>query len=187
MGYDETIDAFLQRFDAYIKRYVALDDKGDIFDLPAVRESLVAKIDYLRNHPNALKWRELKDKFRREWNQAYFDQWIANKRPRLAKLQSLYEEITQAVVDGKTVDKSIKTAPDEWEKVTNLHTNTRVGILREARQETEPDFLGLFDFDLSDLTNEQLKRMQDGENLISILAHPGGGDAGIEASEDGES
>ena len=33
IGYDETIEAFLHRFDAYIKRHVALDEEGAIFDL----------------------------------------------------------------------------------------------------------------------------------------------------------
>ncbi len=176
MGYDSTIQALLHRFDAHIKRHVALDDKCQIFDLPAVREFISGNIHYVRNHPNALKWRKLKDKLRREWNQAYFDEWIANKRPRLVKLQSLYEEITKAVREGKTVTRSIKVGPDEWEKVFDLHINTRVSILRSARQETEPDFLGLLDLDVSTLTDEQLKRVEDGENLVSILASTGGGD-----------
>ena len=176
MGYDDTIDALLHRFDVHIRKHVALDEAGAILYLPAVRAFIAEKIAYVRNHPNALKWRKLKDKLRREWNQAYFDEWIANKRPRLAKLQSLYEEITKAVREGKTVTRSIKVGPDEWEKVFDLHINTRVSILRSARQETEPDFLGLLDLDVSTLTDEQLKRVEDGENLVSILASTGGGD-----------
>ncbi len=170
MGYDEIIEALLHRFDAHIKRHVALDDKCQIFDLPAVREFISGKIHYVRNHPNALKWRVLKDKLRREWNRGYFGEWIANKRPRLMKLQSLYEEITKAVEKKETVSKSIKVGEDEWEKVIDLHINTRVSILREARYSTEPDLLGLVDLDLSHFTDEQLQRVEDGENLISILA-----------------
>ena len=176
MGYDETIGAFLHRFDVHIKRHVALDEKGEIFDQPAVREFVFGKIDYVRNHPNASKWRKLKEKLRREWNQAYFDEWIANKRPRIQKLQSLYEEIAEAVEKKETVSKSIKVGSDEWEKVIDLHIMTRVNILREARHETEPDFLGLLDLDVSSLTDEQLKRLEEGENIISVFANSGGSD-----------
>ena len=130
MGYEEIIEALLHRFDAQIKKHVPLDDAGEIFDRPAVCQFIYDKIAYVRNHPNGVKWRKLKDKLRREWNRGYFDEWIANKRPRLIKLQLLYEEITKAVAEGKTVSKSIKVSVDEWEKVFDLHINTRVAILR---------------------------------------------------------
>ena len=176
MAYEEIIKALLHRFDTHIKKHVALDDAGEIFDRPAVCQFIYDKIAYVRNHPNGVKWRKLKDKLRREWNRGYLDEWIANKRPRLIKLQALYEEITKAVVEGKTVSRSIKVGPDEWEKVIDLHIMTRLAILREARHETEPDFLGLFDLDVSALTDEQLQRVEDGENLISVLSATGGGD-----------
>jgi hypothetical protein len=75
-------------------------------------------------------------------------------------------------------DEGVTNAAKVAVKVGTVAASGDIQAARELRQSTEGD---KFNFDFTKLTDEQLERIQHGENPAIVLASSGGGGVGTEA------
>ena len=182
--FQETIDAFMERFDADIKRQVPCDEHGELMREDEFRKWLYSRIHYHRNDPKAKRWQDLMKDLRAAWLAGFAEERFSHKRFRLAELTKLYDKLSTAVSRGETMLKSVRTGPEQWTVVYDHCTKQLMDLIAEMRRESEPDYTLFADFDLSQLSDEQLERLASGENILAILATQSSGDVGVESSSE---